>query len=301
MPATMFICPDGQRVEIDRCLKSCRMGIRCMFLPTLRSVAKSANRNLKGYSVTELLNGCREVYLKRKHDYAVSPTKQLYALHGSAGHAINEGHTSGNILSEERIYGDIASGQFDMYGQLLDDDSTTLGDLKFTSSYKIMRALGYYKIDVPTGEVYKTGAKKGQPKTKKELRTNGVQHKLDWAIQVNYYRMLLESQGYPVTRMIIQAICRDNSLQISASRGIDQPVYLIPIAPISNQWIERYLQTKKELLDEVLGLDTVPPPCRHRETWGGKKCSAGYCDVSSFCDYAQSLKPETEEQQEVTA
>lgn len=45
-----------------------------------------------------------------------------------------------------------------------------------------MRALGYYKVDVPTGEVYKTGLKKGRPKTKKEWRTDGVRHILDWAI-----------------------------------------------------------------------------------------------------------------------
>ena len=53
-----------------------------------------------------------------------------------------------------------------------------------------MRALGYYKVDVLTGEVYKTGARKGQPKTRKEWRMDGVKHLLDWAIQLNYYRML---------------------------------------------------------------------------------------------------------------
>ena len=61
-----------------------------------------------------------------------------------------------------------------------------------------MRALGYYKVDVPTGEIYKTGLKKGQPKYKKEWRTDGVRHILDWAIQLNYYRILLEQRGFEV-------------------------------------------------------------------------------------------------------
>ena len=37
-------------------------------------------------------------------------------------------------------------------------------------SFEVMKALGIYKVDVETGEVYKTGLKKGQPKTRKEFR-----------------------------------------------------------------------------------------------------------------------------------
>lgn len=64
-----------------------------------------------------------------------------------------------------------------------------------------MRALGYYKVDVPTGELYKAGLKKGQSKTRKEWRTDGVRHILDWAMQLNYYRILLEQRGFTVDRM----------------------------------------------------------------------------------------------------
>ena len=50
------------------------------------------------------------------------------------------------------------SGKFDMYGKILDESDGTLGDLKVTSSFKLMKALGIYKVDAPTGEVFKTGA-----------------------------------------------------------------------------------------------------------------------------------------------
>ena len=133
----------------------------------------------------------------------LDPQKQLYALHGSAVHTITERHTSGNMLSEERLKNNTTTGQFDLYGQVLSNTDTTLGDLKITSSYKLMKALGYYKQDVETGEVYKTGVKKGQPKTRKELFTDGVRHVLDWALQLNYYRLLLEEENYTVSSMAV--------------------------------------------------------------------------------------------------
>ena len=145
MPTKYFICPSGNKTPIKQCLLSCSEEQRCMFLPTLRAIAKSVNRKLDQPSVTELLAGTRELYLKKITDYAINPQSQLYALHGTAIHTINENHTGGNILAEERIFSDITSGQLDMYGQILTDDDGTLGDLKVTSSYKLMKALGIYK------------------------------------------------------------------------------------------------------------------------------------------------------------
>ena len=123
--------------------------------------------------------------MKKTSEYAVEPSSVLYALQGQAIHSINESHTQGNILSEERLKDDITSGQFDLFGKIIDADDGVLGDLKVTSSYKLMKALGIYKVDVPTGEVYKTGAKKGQPKTRKEFRFDGVKDVFEWAIQLN--------------------------------------------------------------------------------------------------------------------
>ena len=46
-----------------------------MFLPTLRSVAESLNRKLDKPSVTELIAGTRETYLKKTQPYAVDPMR----------------------------------------------------------------------------------------------------------------------------------------------------------------------------------------------------------------------------------
>lgn len=282
MPATQFICPSGQTVPIKKCLLSCSENKRCMFLPTLRAIAKSLDRKLDKPSITELLVGTREQYLKKTYEYAINPKDQLYAIHGTAVHTINENHTDGNMLSEERLYTSNTSGQMDLYGQVLTKEDNTLGDFKVTSSYKLMKALGIYKVDVPTGEVYKSGLKKGQPKTKKEFRYDGVHYRMDWAIQLNTYRMLLEAAGYEVKDMVIQALCRDSGLRIAAERGITDSVYLIPINKISDHWLKKYIEIKSSRLEQALQNNEVPALCSIKENWHGRKCE-GYCSVSSQC------------------
>ena len=288
MPATKFICPNEQNIEIARCLKKCPYSQRCMFLPTLRAVAASLNRNIQQTTVTELLAGTMETFLKRTTDYVVDPIKQLYALHGTAVHTINENHVDETMLSEQRLSDDITSGKFDLFGKILDKENT-LGDYKITSSYKLMKALGYYKVDVPTGEVYKTGAKKGQPKTRKEWRIDGVKHLLDWAIQLNYYRILLEEQGYTVNRMEIQAMCRDFNLRIAAERNIVSPIYLIPINKISDHWVKLYMKTKVERLQKALKTGRTSHICSGKERWQDRKCK-DYCAVAENCPYGRQFK-----------
>lgn len=288
MSATKFICPAGQEIDIARCLKKCPYGQRCMFLPTLRAVAASLNRNIQQTTVTELLAGTMETFLRRTTDYAVDPIKQLYALHGSAVHTINENHVDENMLSEQRLSDDITSGKFDLYGKILDKENT-LGDYKITSSYKLMKALGYYKIDVPTGEVYKTGVKKGQPKTRKEWRTDGVKHLLDWAIQLNYYRILLEEQGYTVNRMEIQAMCRDFNLRMATERNITSPIYIIHINKISYHWVKLYMRTKAARLQKALKTGKTSHICSGKERWQDRKCK-DYCAVVENCPYGRQFK-----------
>ena len=289
MPATKFYCPNGQQIKISECLAHCSYGSRCMFLPTLRAIAQSANRGIDEPTVTELMSGTRETYLKRTIDYAIAPEASLYALHGQGVHGLHENAVDDGILSEIRLKDSTTSGKFDMYGSLLDEDNGCLGDLKVTSSYKLMRALGYYKKSVPTGEEYKTGAKKGQPKYRQELFTDGVKFVMDWAVQINYYRMLLEAHGYKVNSMYVQAMCRDGSLRIASERGIDRNIYLIPINKISDRWLRRYFNHKARLLKDAMSTGQIPAVCSVRERWHDRKCS-GYCDVAEHCSYGASLK-----------
>jgi hypothetical protein len=252
------------------------------------------NRKIEGFTVTELISGTCEVYLKKTEDYIVDPMKRLYAVQGTAAHVMHQDKATGDMLGEERIYGRHCSGQIDLYGAILDEDTATLGDYKVTSSFKLMRALGKYKVDVPTGEFFKSGPRKGTEKTVKEWCDGGVRHILEWAIQLNCYRMLLEKEGMPVNRMVIQAFVRDQGLMTARTRSIEQPAYFIEINKISNRWLERYIKGKAKKLKEALEKRKISSPCNARANWHSRKC-VEYCEVFSFCPYAQSLKKTTAE------
>ena len=284
MGATQFICPNKERISIGECLNSCPNAIRCMGKPTLEAVANSVQDRKLGnkYSVTELIAGTREVYLKKTTDYAVDPQDQIFAMHGTAVHSICEKHSSSFILTEVRLSNDLYTGQIDAYGDLLGNGKKVLMDYKVTSSFKAAMALGYYKVDEPTGEYYKTGVKKGLEKTRKVLKTDGVKHTLEWAIQVNAYRMLLEEHNFPVEEMYIQMYVRDYSLRIAAERNVEKPIYLLKVNKISDIWLKRYFELKRKRLEEAMLSGEIPNFCSKRESWNGRKCE-NYCNVFEAC------------------
>ena len=229
-----FICPDNQKCEISGCLQSCRMEKRCLSLPTLRAI--SQQREWTGIpSTTQLLKGTREAWLEIVNDdLIINPQDRMFSLLGTKVHGTLERHAD-NMLSEERISDEVSSGQMDCY----DANSMTLYDYKTAGSYKVMQALGIVMVDVPTGEVYKTGEKKGQPKTRKEPQ-NGQPDMREWELQLNDYRIKLESQGFAVKDMYIEAIVRDGGTIAARSRGIIQNAYLIPVRRMPDEEVKTY-------------------------------------------------------------
>lgn len=284
MTATQFICPNHDKILIRQCLSTCPHCIRCMAKPTLETVAKSvADRDLgRKYSVTELITGTREMYLKKTTEYAINPQDHIFAMHGSAVHSICERSTTSRIMTELRLFNDTFTGQIDCYGDVLGNGKKILMDYKVTSSYKAMIALGYYREDVPTGETYKTGAKKGQPKMKKVWRYDGVRKLFEWAVQINAYRLLLEEHNFKVDDMYIQLYVRDYSVRTSSERNITKPMYLLHINKISDHRLRTYFSAKKARLDAALKQGEIPGFCSARENWHGRKC-AEYCDVYEEC------------------
>ncbi|HYD91031.1 MAG TPA: hypothetical protein VEA37_06020 [Flavobacterium sp.] len=280
MPAKWFICPDGQQTEIADCLKFCRMDWalpagRCLTIRTLRLIADQREWTGKP-STTQLLKGSREAVMEILFPYAIDPQDAIFRIMGTKGHGVLDQYTGGNELGEERLEDEYSTGQFDLY------DNGVLSDTKTSGSYKVMKALGYQQIEVQTGEVYKSGAKKGLPKTRKEWVEGGRHDRLDWGIQLNDYRIKLERCGFPVTKMVIEALCRDGGTYIAQSRGITFNGALIPINRISDHWIKRYMKAKADALQRALETKIIPPKCKPRETWGGRKCQK-YCNVREFC------------------
>lgn len=293
MAAKNFICPNGTQVLIEDCLKGCPYGNSCLARPTLFSLASScSDRKLNKFSVTELIRGSRESYLMKLNDYAIDPLSLTYSTFGTAVHRVQElsALKAQGILTEIRLENDIATGQIDAYGHIFNDEENVICDYKVTTSYKAMKALGYgyHEELVPTGEFYKSGVKKGEPKYKivKTWHENGRRDVWEWTLQQNFYRMLLEEAGYKVDGMYIQMLIRDFSTSMAEKRHIYKPIYIVKLNKISDHWLRIYFKAKRNILEKALITGIEPKECSCHETWNGMKCQ-NFCNVAAYCNVGQ--------------
>lgn len=282
MPATAFKCTSGEEIPFNDCLARCKMGVRCLSTRTLRMIAEQRPWTGKP-STTQLLKGTREAYLEiTQTGYSLDPMGELFRVLGSKAHAYLEEFTD-NELSEERLHDNICSGQFDFY----DPETCTLVDTKTWGSYKVMKALGFKQETIETGEVFKSGPRKGLAKTKK-IVVKAEPDMKDAEIQLNHYRIMLEATGFPVKEMFIEALIRDGGTYIAISRGIEKNGYLIPVKFIPDDEVRAYLQEKASSLHHALDTGELPQPCSEEERWAdgpgpGRKCQR-FCRVARFCD-----------------
>ena len=84
-----FICPDSIKTKLEDCFSKCRMGERCLTLPTLKQM--SMEREWNGVaSTTQLLNGTMHEFLKLTKPYYCDPQGRIFMLEGSRHHAVLE-------------------------------------------------------------------------------------------------------------------------------------------------------------------------------------------------------------------
>lgn len=286
MPAKYFKCSDGNTCEISKCLKQCRLNQRCMALPALTAVSHQRKWTGKP-SVTQLIKPTRPAYLEIVNDFTIEPMNQIASMIGTQSHSLMEGNVPNGWLSEVRLEDDITSGQFDAY----DCSSQTLWDYKFFGAFRVARALGHRSRWVNKG-VYVRGAKKGQPKWEEVFEAGGVRDVLEIAIQLSYYKILLEKHNLPVKDIKVQMFLR-GGLDATAKRyGCTQQAYIVPIHPISQRWVRTYMKAKYDALMEALGTNKLPPVCSKRDRWDSsksypdRKCR-DWCSVNVFCPYYQ--------------
>jgi len=246
-----FACPDSESIVIEDCIKHCRMQDRCVSLPLLSYFAEHRRVWTGKPSTTQLIQPLRSEYLKIKFDYAESPDSMVYKLLGLNIHRKLEKTALPSHLQEEFLEDEISTGFMDSY----DGDTRTLWDYK---------TIGYYKA--------------------KKIIEDIASNVLDWALQLNRYRMLLEKAGFPVERMCVQAIIRDFGW-MAKKAGVTKAMYIIPIHMIEDEKIESYFGTKASALLSCLETNTIPPVCDDR--WDNDSRCKNYCAVKSFCDYGR--------------
>jgi hypothetical protein len=289
MPRVGFVCPDGVSVTFADCLASCRMGQRCLTKSTLSALSKP--RPWTGTpSTTQLLNGTRMEYLKVTHDYYVAPPRMAFALLGSRVHlGLADADTDVSLL-EERFEEDDITGIADCYE--LENGEGVLTDYKTWGSWRVARALGVVekKMPDPSGAVYQSsgrGYRKGEPKMVMFFGQDPTQADLGDALwQVNRYRLFFEDRGFPVARMQLEVIVRDGGTWVARSRGVNEPIYVIPVRRLEDKTVRGYFDIKARALTEALDIKWTPAPCTTRERWDGRRCRE-YCEVAQFCDVGQ--------------
>lgn len=280
MPQTGFICTDGQPIPFNKCFNGCRIADqhpakKCMALRNLRMIADVRVWNGKP-SVTQLLKGTRESYLEIIYPYYINPQDAIFRIIGTKAHAELDKYTADNEIGEIRLELEGITGAFDYY------EDGCLYDSKTYGSYKVMKCLGIEMVDEPTGEVYKTGPKKGQTKTKKVAR-QGIPDLDEQKLQLNMYRLMLEDSGFPVKKMFLDIAVRDGGIQVATTRGVKQNAYLIEVPHMDDSEVLTYFRSKRDALLTALKNIQLPPPCSIDERWQGRKCQS-YCNVAEWCD-----------------
>lgn len=287
MPLKGFKYPDGGIVSITD-IKKGNVDIERMqvSLPTLLHMSSDRDPNRKP-STTELIQGTCQSYLQRTQDYYIYPDDNAFSLAGTLHHLKLEESSSvlDRLGSEIALESNGITGIVDLY----DKDTRTLIDYKFSGSYKIAKCIG---IQVKHGyhptEVYKKSGrwgKAGTPKRVKEFYIDKDTADMeDWGWQVNFYRYLLEQNGYPVDSMYVQATVRDAGLQIARERGVDKKIYMIEVPYINDEHLLDMFETKRDALLLSLDNEELPDKCTDEETWNGTKCKS-YCSVRDICPY----------------
>ena len=88
-------------------------------------------------SVTQLIDSPRVLLMREKHrdEISTDAMDMVFALFGTAVHAVLEGATGDNVVKEERIYADVKgwtlSGAIDQYE--IEDDGIIITYYKVTS------------------------------------------------------------------------------------------------------------------------------------------------------------------------
>ena len=294
MPAKWFKCPDGETIEIAKCLShnGCRMAERCATRPFLRLVGY--DREWRGVTPSAAGNGPRLLFLKAMTDYIIDPDSRVWAAFGTSTHEVLGIHKySNDVMSEERFHDGEMGGTADVL-EIDENDQKyfILTDYKTWGSYKVAKSLG---IKVEKSEetlldvegnvvILKSGKNKGMPKTKKHstITTDPASADLKGEeLQLNRYRLFFEANGFPVSKIQIQAIPRDGGTWIAQSRGVTKNLYIIPLKRLNNAYVLNFYRALKKEVNECFKTGYIRK-CNQWESWEGRRCD-GYCEVVSAC------------------
>ncbi|MDD5394904.1 MAG: hypothetical protein PHE17_17950 [Thiothrix sp.] len=293
MPLKTFECPDGLRIDVTDCLKEggCRMPCRCATRSYLQLVSRDRPWTGKP-STTQLIQGTMCSFLKIKHGYCRSPYKSAFMVNGTKVHSVLENSEDELSVLEMKFdsNGDNITGISDVIET--ENGKTILTDYKTWGSFKVAKALGFKIVKEQTGEIFKSGKRKGGPKTRDVLvRDESAVDLWEVELQLNQYRMKAEWKGVKIDELKIQALVRDGNTYIARSRGVFRNIYLFNVKILPDAEVTTYFERKKMALLDAIEDGYCPNVCSGKENWDGLKCSK-YCEVAEFCSFGKYLLEE---------
>jgi len=289
-----FRCPkDNKDISFEQCLGKGNCASRCLSRSTLQLMSQVRKwKPGDKWSCTFLLNGTMYSYLVLKTAFYESPMDMSYRILGTKIHSALENMNDELSIIEEKFgEGENMTGMADCIE--IEKGTNTLIDHKVTGHYKVMKALGVEKFEVDTGEFYKSGEKKGQPKVKQVRRLTDNKDWGDWLNQINRYRLFFEAKGVKVDRMKIEAIIRDFSFAPKIEGYELKPIEFMEIPKLPDEEVLTYFNRKIKALNTALANDRWNEPCDEHERWNDRRCSS-YCPVWFVCDHGKKIKEEVE-------
>jgi hypothetical protein len=251
-----FICSDSQRIDVVECLDKCRLGRRCLTLPTLYEAAKDRPWN-GNPSTTQLLNPFRQSYLKIKYDYWIKPEDRAFAILGVRHHAILEKSARlHDLMAELQLKGDTEiTGILD----LLEPHESLPGAFVLTD-YKTWGAAAVVKFDTKSDVVY----------------------------QLNHYRVLVNRILAPdyVERLQVQVTVRDGGTKSAYAAGIEKRILILEVPIMADDFVLKYFDERSAKFLSYVNGNMLPPICE--DTWAGRRCR-GYCDVFENCPEGRKI------------
>lgn len=262
MPLTHFVF-QGERYEVEEAISS---GVLADYFPStyLRSCADQ--REWTGTpSVTQLINGTRQEYLKIREDYAEDPDQMAFRVLGTRAHFRLEQHADPvEVDAELKLQ--------------LEEGITGISDLM--EPYD-----GYWRVcdyKVPGAFV-----------PKKLCVGTAAEKRAAWetyALQGNCYRIMAQRQFperelHPKKPLWLFLIVRDGGTWTAEKfYGLpkSQRTVMLPMPVWPDKKVLAYFREKKKALDEALEADKLPQLCNAVESWDGRRCK-GYCSVSGSC------------------
>lgn len=285
MPLKYFKCPDGKTRPVSECLEECPRPIptpeqfklleqgklkwsdfgRCLALGHLTFIGNSQREWNGTASVTQLLKPTRLAYLEITKDYTIRPDDMAFMMYGTLHHRrleiINK-QLEG--LTEQKLTQDISGTMDRLEPDELNPGQYKLIDYKLVGAFSVAKALGVMKGNEVDPDM------------------------LDWELQLNKYRMLLEADPelsplFPVSRLLIQATIRDSGLKQMNTLGLPRRMPMIPVRTLEDDFVSEYFLSKDYALHMALEKGEMPDLCDYQGRWKGRRCNKQYCFVHMFC------------------